>query len=166
MTLETLPEAQADRLQAIYASGDRPALKAYIAALRARGWPLRAIGDPLGLPRSTVQYFENNAPSDVVVAAAIPLSVRFIENAGAKTARWRTHIPEDHRDLLRTRAADARRVRAQTPANSPLREAAERLDNLIELYLSRMVPVTEIAEVMGVTHRAVTARLERRNGSD
>ena len=163
MSLETLPAAQAEHLRALYASGDRPGLKAYIVALRAKQWPLRAIGEPLGLSRSTIQYFERSASYIDNTRVEIPLSPRAIETDGVKTVRWRSHIPENQKPTLRLLSDQARRVRAQTPADSPLRRASTDLDYWIEHYLYRMVPVTEIAEAMGVTHRAVKARLERRN---
>jgi hypothetical protein len=165
MSLETLPPEQAARLRLLHAQGDHESLKTYIAALRAQQWPLRAIGEPLGLSRSTIHYFERNAkgPKDT---SSIPLPERAFEVAGAKTVRWRTHLPPEQRDRLADLAKKARRVRAQTPANSELRIAADTLDTLIEVYLHRMVPVTEIADAMGVTHRAVTARIERRNETD
>jgi DNA-binding transcriptional MerR regulator len=165
VSLVHLPQAQADRLKALYSSGDRPALKAYIGALRAQGWPLRAIGEPLDLPRSTIQYFEKSA-DQTADTSSIPLSPKAIETAGTKTVRWRTHIPAEQRPMLRELADKAKRVRSTTPQDSELRQASDRLDSLIQHYLDRMVPVTEIAEAMGVTHRAVNARIERRNESD
>ena len=165
MSLATLPTAEVDRLKALHESGDRDALRAYIRALREQQWPLRAIGDPLGVSRSTVQYWEQTGqpakdPKDTVV----PLSPRAITTAGTKTVRWRSRLPEGVAEQLKYHADRAKMVRSQTPPNSPLRQSAKILDDMIALYLSHMVAVTEIAEAMGVTHRAVKARMERRNG--
>ena len=166
MSLPHLPEAQADRLRALHASGDRPALKAYINALRAQQWPLRAIGEPLGLSRSTIQYFEKTAEYVDHTILDIPFSPKAIETAGARTVRWRSHLPGNQKAWLHVLAQQARKVRAQTLPGSAPHRASEDLDNLIEHYLNRMVPVTEIAEAMGVTHRAVKARIERRSETD
>lgn len=162
--LSQLPEAESTKLKEIYESGDREELKSYIASLRAQQWPLRAIGEPLGLSRSTIQFWEKNytdEPNDEVL-----YSPRAIETSGVKTVRWRTQILDGDYIRFRELAALAKGVRSQTPQGSPLRLASAELDALIETYLSRMVPITEIAKAMGVTHRAVKARIERRHENE
>jgi len=66
------------------------------------------------------------------------------------------------RDRLVELAASVRTIRGWTPANSQARKDAETLEVLIESYILRGVPVKRIAMRMGVTYRAVAARLERR----
>ena len=162
MTLTQLPEEEATYLKKLYESGDRKALKRHIAALRDKQWPLRAIGEPLGLSRSTIQFWERAADGGYP-SKAVTLSPKAIETAGVKTVRWRTRIHPVHWEEFGKLAKSAQKVRSQTPEISQLREDAERLDVLIEYYLNKMVPVTSIAKAMGVTHRAVKARMERRD---
>lgn len=163
MSLAQLPQNEANRLREIHASGDRDALRGYIRALRDRRWPLRAIGEPLGLSRSTIQFWETTGvpeenPSQEIV---VSMSPRAIETAGDKLTRRRSEVLEEDKQRMNLLSFMAKQVRSQTPENSPLRRAANELDAKIEEYLKRMVPVTEIAKAMGVTHRAVKARMER-----
>ncbi len=160
-----LPKEEQDALVALHKGGDRVALKSRILALRAQKWPLRAIGEPMGVGRSTVQMWEQSS-SEVdqsMLPEDVKLSPRAIETAGVKEVRWKVAVSSEDVYWLRTLYLSARKVRSQTPQSSPLRANSAELDELIEHYLNKMVPVTDIARHMGVTHRAVKARLERRN---
>lgn len=163
MTLAHLPEVEQQKIRDLYASDDRPALKNHIAALRRQHWPLRSIAEALGLSRATVQYWERNA-DPTSQPEKVPLSPKAIETAGVRTVRWRSHLRQDEAERLAVLAPQAQKVRSQTPEDSPLRDAAALLDALILKAQGRMVAVTEIAQAMGVTHRAVSARLERLHG--
>ena len=156
-----LPKELVEELLAIYESGDREMLSNYIISLRAQKWPLRAIGEPIGMSKSTVQFWERAATADAVDTTYSP---RAIESAGVRTVRWSARISDGDLERFRTLSEEARKVRSQTPENSSQRIAAEELDLLIEVYLNKMVTVTDIANAMGVTRRAVRARMERRNG--
>lgn len=155
-----LPPEEQSKLRAVREAGDLPELRQRILALRMKEWPLRAIGEPLAAPRSTVRMWEKGAdPAQPV--PEVPECQRAERSRGERVVRLRIDVPELERDELRRLAEAARRVRGRTPKASPDRLAADRLDHLIEKYMARDVPVKRIAEHMGVTPRAVTARRER-----
>ena len=155
-----LPPLESERLLELYENGDRVELKRYIAALRANKWTLQAVAETLGVSKSTVQYWERHAKG--VNPEDAPLSPRGVEVQGVKTVKWRTHVPTKDVEHIAYLAQQARKVRSQTPAGSQLYKDAEMLDFLIQENLTRMVSVTELAGIMGVTNRAVKARIERR----
>lgn len=155
-----LPAEEQEKLRKIRASDDLPALRQYVLALRLARWPLRAIGDPLDAPRSTVRMWEKAAdPSGDL--PDVPECVRAQRDRGERVANLRMDVPPDDRALLRELATEARGVRAKTPNTAPARVAADKLDAIIAKYIERDVPVKRIADHMGVTPRAVAARFER-----
>ena len=159
-TVAVLPLGEQKRLQAIRESEDLPALRQMVLALRNAKWPLRAIGDPLGAPRSTVRMWEQAADPNGELPI-VPECPRAERERGERTIRLRMDVPPDERADLRKLAASARQVRGRTPDDAPARIDANKLDALIQEYINRNVPVKRIAEHMGVTPRAVTARHER-----
>lgn len=158
-----LPYHEAETLRKLYDSGDRVCLQLYIVALRAQLWSLQEIADVLNVSRSTVLFWERNAPDRAAIMPTVPLSHRAIENAGVRTLKKRVHIPKNDRALLPHLAQQARKVTRTTPSSSQLKKDAELFDRLIEIYLERTVPITEIAQAAGISHRAISARLERKN---
>lgn len=159
-TVAVLPDEEQKTLQAIKEAGDLVRLRQYVLALRLAKWPLRAIGDPLGAPRSTVRMWETGANPDGDLPS-VPECPRAERDRGERVVRFRMDVPVTERDLLRELAEEARQVRGRTPDDAPARIAADRLDRMIEDYIARDVPVKRIATHMGVTPRAVAARHER-----
>lgn len=159
-TVPELPQEEQDKLRKVREAGDLVALRQRVLALRQAKWPLRAIGDPLGAPRSTVRMWETNADKSGNLPK-VPECVRAQRDRGEKTVRLRMDVPPEDRGRLRVLAVEARQVRGRTPKDAPARVAANELDKLIETYIGRNIPVKRIAEHMGVTPRAVTARFER-----
>lgn len=155
-----LPDEEQDKLRQIRESGDLPALRQYVLALRQAKWPLRAIGDPLNAPRSTVRMWEKAANPNAELPV-VPECERAQRDRGERVARLRMDVPPDDRPRLKKLAEEAQTVRARTPDGSPARVAAAELDTMIAAYISRNVPIKRIADHMGVTPRAVTARYER-----
>lgn len=157
-----LPKQEADTLRKLHSSGDRVCLQLYIVALRSQLWSLQDIADALGVGRSTVLYWERNAPDRAAIMPKVPLSPRAIETSGTRTLKQRVHIPHYDKERLPYLAQQARKVTRNTPPTSQLKKDAELFDQLIEQYLQRTVPITEIANTAGISHRAVSARLERK----
>lgn len=155
-----LPVEEQEKLRAIRESGDLLALRQYVLALRQARWPLRAIGDPLEAPRSTVRMWEKGADSDATLPT-VPECIRAQRDRGERVANLPLDVPPEEREDLRRLAAEARQVRAKTPKTAPARIAADRLDELIAAYVGRGIAVKRIADRMGVTPRAVTARYDR-----
>ena len=159
-TVPVLPDDEQRKLREVKDSGDLVALRQRVLALRKAKWPLRAIGDPVGAPRSTVRMWETNAEptGDLPSVSECP---RAQKDRGERVVNLRMDVPPRDRDELRRLAESARTVRSRTPDASPARKDADKLDEMITTYISRKVPVKRIADHMGVTPRAVTARYER-----
>ena len=155
-----LPVEEQEKLRGLRASNDLPALRQYVLALRKARWPLRAIGDPLDAPRSTVRLWEKGADPQALLPD-VPECIRAQRDRGERVANLRMDVPPDDREVLRELATEARLVRAKTPKTAPARVAADKLDLMISDYISHEVPVKRIADHMGVTPRAVAARYER-----
>lgn len=155
-----LPAEEQEKLRSLRASDSLPALRQYVLALRKARWPLRAIGDPLGAPRSTVRMWEKGAdPSSEL--PIVPECVRAQRDRGERVVNLRLDVPPEDRPVIRDLAVEARNVRAKTPGTASARVAADKLDEMIAEYIQHDVPVKRIADHMGVTPRAVAARFER-----
>lgn len=160
----TLPEDEAKRLVSLREAGplQLPALRGRVKALRQAGWSLAAIGTPLGANRSTTRMWELVAKDeDVATASTEPVPPSPEKNTAIKTVRLYPDVPAAERQELIKLADSARRVRGWTPADSEARKDAKELERRLEIYDKRGVPKKRIAEHLGVTHRAVAARLER-----
>lgn len=159
---DALPPAEVDKLTSLRGA-DTKAFRARVRDLRKAGWTLASIADPFGSPRSTARAWELGAPSlDEVPAASVPTAPRVTRASAPKTRRLRPDVPADELKELQHLAESARTVRGWTPKSSPARKDAEELERRLEIYVSRGVPVKRLARHMGVTYRAVAARLERR----
>lgn len=163
MSTNTLPEEEQQLLQKLRADNNLPLLRARVALLREAGWTLASIGAPLDANRSTTRMWEYaSAKSDFPEAKALR-EVPEIERPpkGAKVLRKYPDVPVDEREHLRDLADKARTVRGWTPDDDPSRKAADELGELLINYREMGVPLTRLADHMGVTHRAVAARIER-----
>lgn len=155
-----LPESEKQALVAAREAGDLVALRQRVLALRQAGWPLRAIGDPLNTGRSTARMWELHAdPKEAT--PSVTQCPRGKHGAGERVVRMRLDVPPSERDELKRLALSARKVRGSTPQDAQERRDAKQLEQMIKRYVHRGVPVKRIAGHMGVTYRAVAARLER-----
>lgn len=163
MTARELPETEQALLKKLRADGDLPLLRARVALLRDAGWTLAAIGAPLEANRSTTRMWEYAAISDdydkVKEFASVPVFDRAPK--GVKVIRKYRDVPAPERDALRDLANKARSVRGWTPDDAESRKAANELESRLLAYDAKGVPLKRLAEHMGVTHRAVAARIER-----
>lgn len=159
-----LPENEATLLRDLRAGGTAtlPALRARVAALRDAGWTLVAVGRPLGANRSTTRMWQLTAkPEDVeeVKKAGVPHAP--LKIAPARTIRLYPDVPPAELAELQRLAESARTVRGSTPQDSQARKDAREFEAKLQHYVERGVPMKRLAERLGVTHRAVAARLER-----
>jgi hypothetical protein len=82
--------------------------------------------------------------------------------SAVKVVRMYPDVPEAERAKLVKLWESARSVRGWTPQGSPARQNAREFERLLRLYHEeRGVPMKRLAEHIGVTHRAIAARLER-----
>jgi hypothetical protein len=143
---------------------DRPHFLVRVRALVDAGWPLRAVGEPFGAGRSTVRSWKMSASDSarVDMADLPPVPAR----TKLKVVRMRPDVPEEERAHLVELSQAARNVNRWTPQDAPERKASQELNELLQRYVDRGVPVRTLANRLGVTYRAVVARLERREQSD
>lgn len=159
MAKDTLPENEAKELRRLRDAEDLTGLRQRVLALRRAGWTLRAIGEPLDAGRSTARMWELGADPNKSLPKVTKAPAR---NAGERVIRLRIDVPEDELPELKRLAASARRVRGWTPKQAQTRQDADALDELLEMYVKRGVPVKRLATRLGYTYRAIAARLERR----
>lgn len=163
-----LPEAEKQRLQQLRASEDQRPLHFRVLALRDRGWPLRAIGDAIGVSRMSIQVWETDSrkkPEHIAAAKTLknvptlPLDVR---GSGVSAKKMKIDVPPHDRKRLRELAAQAKTVRRWSAPDAPERVASAELDKLVLKYVrERGVAPMTVARHAGVTRRAIMARLER-----
>lgn len=160
MTVVSLPEEEGALLKRLRETDRRRFLLRVLALVNA-GWPLRAVGEPLGTGRSTVRAWKvaaeglTEAEGDFAGFPELPTRTRL------KVARLRPDVPEEERDRLIELALSARQVNRWTPQNAPERQASQELNEKLHMYVQRGVPVRTLANRLNVTYRAVVARLER-----
>lgn len=163
MPLVSLPRDEAALLVTI--RGDLPALRARVVSLRDVGWPLRAIGEPLHSPRSTVRAWEVEGRRaghvDAHPTPRAPATLRPTPSPSVPShARaLRPDVPEDDALRIAKLAPLARKVRGGTPDGDPLRTAKTELDELVLRYHRRGVSIQRLADLAGVTYRAMSVRL-------
>lgn len=69
-------------------------------------------------------------------------------------------VPADDQARIANLAPLARRVRGGTPVDSPYRDAKRELNALLAHYDERGVPTQRLAELAGVSYRAIRVRLD------
>lgn len=165
MTVVSLPEEEGAILKRLRET-DRRRFLLRVQALVDAGWPLRAVGEPLGTGRSTVRAWKVAAEGldehdeDFAGCSQIPARTRL------KVARLRPDVPEEERDQLAELALSARQVNRWTAQDAPERRASQELNEKLYMYVQRGVPVRTLANRLNVTYRAVVARLERQEQRD
>lgn len=159
---QILPSNEADLLNSL--SG----LDLYmrVRELYDQGWTLRSIGDSLNpkRPRSTIRYWVTKplpiagafpTPSFPVATAPVPVQVR------SKTPKARRHMTPGEKTRVFHLAPIARRFRASMNPAHPAALANEELSDLVVRLYQDNVPIRELADVAGVSYRAMARRIER-----
>jgi hypothetical protein len=160
VTVVTLPAEEGALLRQLRET-DRRRFLIRVRALVDSGWPLRAVGEPLDAGRSTVRSWKMSAGEadarDLEELPPVPARSRL------KVIRLRPDVPEEERAELIELAQQARSVNRWTPQDAPERAASQELNRRLQMYVNRGVPVRTLANRLGVTYRAVVARLERQD---
>lgn len=159
----TLPElsdntvAQLKRLR----DTDRPAFYELVASLRKNKWPLRAISDPLGVSRSIVQIWENKAPENTPLPESEQLPKAIDEQV--KPIYLRYELSDEESMRMYVLAREASKVRRFTDNDSPSRDAARELEELLHYHKDRGASLNTLKVACGVSRRAIAQRLEKRD---
>jgi hypothetical protein len=160
-----LSASEADLLRKLREAGPSglPMLRGRVAALREAGWTLAAVGEPLNANRSTTKMWQLSAkPEDVTAARELaPIETAPKREQPFKVVRLYPDVPAHDLPELHRLADSARRVRGWASEDSPQRQDAKEFEKKLQVYVERGVPIKRIADHLGVTHRAIAARLER-----
>lgn len=171
MADQQLPRSEADYLVALRNQRDLPNLRRRVAALRQHGWTLRAIGAPLHANRATVRSWEthpdaqsaSSSPSSPPLPAPPNLRPAPLATTPLRIRALTPDVPLADQARIRNLAPLARKVRGGTPPSSPASQAKQQLDELVSSYASRGVPIQRLAELAGVSYRAMSVRIDAHN---
>jgi hypothetical protein len=159
MTSPSLPSDEARLLASLVT---KPAsLHVRVRDLHAAGWTLQAIGNAFSPPRrrSTILSWVNRPPSAAILLGFAPVP-RPSRSTPVRPRRRTFLTPAQQQELL-TLSLLARRYRAGSPPSSASAIANDTLTAVIVLHFAKGVRVADIARAAGVTHRAITRRLEK-----
>lgn len=159
--LVRLPRDEQDLLVSL--SSNLPVLRHRVRALRARGWTLQSIGEPLQARRSTVRSWEFHPSPSSPLHLPPPPDPPPPSRSPSTTHSSPTHShptpsPADAARIALL-APRARRARAGTPASSPLALARDELNSLVLSLYNDGVPISTLAHLAGVTYRAMSVRV-------
>jgi hypothetical protein len=153
-----LPQSEVEIIQDLYKNKDFPSLRQRTLALNNKGWTLESIGAAVGKGRSTVHLWKKAADRQTVLPEVSDLPESTIKY---KSIKLPIDVPVDERGNLVRLAKSASMVRGWTPPNDLHRQDSAELNKLLQHYLDKGVSVATLARRLGVTHRAIRARLER-----
>lgn len=140
---------------------DRNSFYEYVASLRKNKWPLRAISQPLGVSRSIVQIWENKVPTNADLPDTEPLPKAIDEQV--KPIYLRYELSDEESTRMYVLAREASKVRRFTDADSPARDAAKELEDLLHYHKDRGASLNTLKVACGVSRRAIAQRLEKRD---
>lgn len=158
----TLPAAEVAILTQLQTES-LPLLRARVRLLREAGWTLAQIGTPLGKNRSTTRLWQTGAFEEHLddAGAKGPIPLPPPRASEQRVIHLYPDVPSTDRDELHSLATLARSVRGWMKEEDPARVAAHKLEDKLVMHHKMGVPYKRLADYMGVTHRAVAARLER-----
>jgi hypothetical protein len=160
-----LPAEEAERLRSLREE-DFEKFKARIRDLRAKGWTYSSLALPFLSPRATAQVWDRRAASTDVIPVSddVPSPPEISRKKKREVYTFmRPEVPDAEAARLAELSSQVRVIRGWTPQDHPARAAAVELEDLIAELSERGVSYASIARAMGVTYRAVAARMERRN---
>ena len=120
------------------------------------GWSLSDLAKYAGMSKTSMHTVVSGG---VPTGDDTPLSIKALKGRGLKTVKVFTTLNSRDTALLQALQKTARRVGRRTPHNARERYDSSDLSKYIQYHVNvRMVPVSEVARLLGVTHRAVRAR--------
>lgn len=166
-TQQSLPTETAGHLRALF-NAARDAGKyshaddlfsAYIKLLRANGWTLAAVGEPLGWTREAVRLRESRAKFMLgTPPVPLPPRERVIHTPPkVRQLRVRPEVAEELRSLTER----ASLCRATKDPEHPNRRASIELTATLAALKEQGVTVAELARCCGRSHLAIRLRLAR-----
>lgn len=173
--VKQLPEDFAARLRALQ-KADNPLLNALLDACRNQDWPAPSLAAGLGMNPAAISKRVQRAREHAAQArAGDPARVAQMARIAPLLETWEIPpVPQVHATLdgkklspdeirrLSEMQAIASRVNGAMPAGHPDRRVSEQFsDELAELIEHQGLTPYYLSLVLGVSHRAITSRLER-----
>lgn len=153
---------------AYLASLPREEMESRLRALWENGWSLASLGDSIQpqRPKTTIHFWVKRAvPTQQSRILPTPPPKSLTTSVPVKSApRLRSispGVPSDIRDRIRELSVLARRYRAKTSPNSPIALANDELTAIARTLSSMGVPTQAIADVAGVSYRAMARRITK-----
>jgi len=157
---QTLPAEFASTLKAMRESKDQR-LGAVLSIAKMNGWTYQSMASALGVTRQAVHQAVAHAKLDCSGEVPdVPLPPRKPQPE-PKPPRRRLLINDELAEQLRDMQRIAAKVNGATPADAPERKVSVDLSAQLHALTQQGVSVYHIAEVLGVAHNAVRARLAR-----
>jgi len=161
-TTHTLPEKTASELVALRES-DTDLFYVAIKALTNEKWSLRAIAEAIGVSFTSVQKWKTLAdPEHYAVTIDIPEVPQKLKASSSRPSKPEVSISTSDQNRIQELIPQAAMVRGRTPQDSPYREAARELEDLLFKYKEQDVSYKTLSELAGVSRRAIAQRLESR----
>lgn len=170
MSLATIPDDYAKSLAQLNRRAQEHL--PYVLALHNIGWPHRAIAEAFGVSKVTVGNWLVNARLSLTHALQAsslfpPPPPLTASHQGTSVKRLKPSLTKDKADHLVQLAATAHDNTRWSRKDSPERLASLELDELLHHYVKdKNIETTYLADVLGVTRRAITQRVirqEKRN---
>lgn len=162
--LPTLSPETVNRLKDLRSGDDKQAFYALVVALRRNKWPLRAIAESLGVSRSIVNIWESKLKDSTPVPKTEELPNIISEQV--RPIYMRYTLSEEESVELYVLTREASKVRRFTAPDSPSRQAAKKLEELLHYHKERGASLNTLKVACGVSRRAVAQRLEKRERDD
>lgn len=134
-----------------------------VAALFNAGWSLQTIGDSLQPrhPRSTVRSWVLRSSGQNTIDAPIPTPRLKTPEGGYERRRPESPgIPQGDLETIRQLSPLARTYRSRMASTSAAAVANSRLTDICKKLYENNVSIRELAEVAGVTYRAMYKRIK------
>lgn len=149
---QSLPEDEALFLQSL--TGMQ--LRSRCQHLYQAGWTLSAIGSPINRPRSTVRVWVTETPnSPAIRPIPTPINKEYVHKKPPSPG-----IPEDIQSRIAQLAPIARSYRSTYTPSHPATKANKELTDICRQYNELGVPIQELANLAGVTYRAMYRRIK------
>lgn len=158
-TVHTLPEETASELITLRQE-DLEEFYALVKALTDVGWSLRSIANAIGVSFSSVQKWKTLAAQETT--HQVPAVPQKFKASSSKPVKPEVIIPTPDQTRIKELIPQAAMVRGRTPINSPYREAARELEDLLFQYKELNVSYKTLSEIAQVSRRAIAQRLESR----
>ena len=145
---------------------------AFVLELTKAKWSLRVIGEAIGVSHSIVKRWKDIAIEDNLTMKTqreVPQVPKKEKASSSRPTKPEIIIPEADKQRIQELIPLASMVRGRTPQDSPYRQAAHELEDLLAHWKSQDVSYKTLAEIGNVSRRAIAQRLEakaRRDMSD